>query len=86
MTQPTTKPIQQTYPHSGSKYHISLDHTSIDALRGCIEIHHRHRNPCSNAVIVRRALRFYHGHLEHMDSENIGWEVTETERAAKGMP
>ena len=84
MPQTIKKPVQQQAQRTDSKYHISLDPVSIDAMRGCVDIHFKYRNPCSNAVIVRRALRFYHSSLQLMEAVDMGWEVAETKRAAKG--
>jgi hypothetical protein len=76
---------QQTKHHSGSKYHLNLDSISYAALSACRQIHRDNGNPCSNSVIVRRALRHYYGSLERLTGGKMEQEVVETLRAAKGV-
>lgn len=76
---------QQIQKTSGQHYDVNLDPVSFAALSSCQQIHRDHGNNFSNSVIIRRALRHYHGSLEGMPGGRVSQEVVEARRAAKGI-
>lgn len=71
---------------SGSNFHVNLDSVSIGGLNACQTIHHSRGCSYSNNVIMRRALRVYHKHLQAIRTESaFTQELVEIERAAKGI-
>ena len=74
---------EQIEKGSGVGYKFSLDGISLACLASCNEIHRNHGNDFSNAVLVRRAIRQYMGHLE--STNDYQTEAVETKRARKGV-
>ena len=77
---------KQVKRETGALLRFNLDPETCHLMRSAQKLHEDNSNAVSLSVIVRRALRVYHGYLSKLPTRDaIEVEALETKRAAKGV-